>query len=1402
MKSFAGHRFHLLRLRSAARAHGVLWGLMVFCCCMAIPAALPQVARAAAGEEHVSQDLFPIPLFSGRIAVLPDPTQADLRRSPMGQMLAALGLERHVVFLTPNQLVDPEVFHVQRFSVALYLCGEVYWQTVHAPEDGDAALQRFLADGGRLLVLPSGPLPFCYNERYAPVASAGKFGLRMGAGAFSEPPAGRHLTFDRRVGCDVLSTLPDLLPFPSSGEADQRWRPMNGPTDETARYVPWLSLRDDTGQAYGEGAAAIEFGSGGRLVYVWSSLLSRDDWRSDILLSALRYALADMSPPPARLTGVRTLVPPEPDGVIDERIWQTAPPSNAFVTPGGPLRTAARRTTMSACWDDDHLYLAVDCAGIASDPNADAVRVWLASAGDGSCVRQLTLTADNRLDVRSVVAGSMSAPEDANILALKSAVRRGADGWTAELVVPVKSLPGAHDRLHIGQVPSLQCARLVLDLSHAHAPAADAVPVDLESIWSPAIDPADVDRFGTLLCSANPWSDDFDAYPPSADAGDQWTLLDGSWRIEDGTLVGQDASTDLREFRGAMRGDDSWRDYEFTVRFRVESRGSERRDGPWFGLRCSPEGDGYVLQFGEDTWYLHKIVFGVASRPDQCLAQGAWSCDDQWHMLRLEARGNRINGELNGSPLFDVTDNSHLNLPSRRCGGLVLAPGKSRRAQGTTIVRYDDVVVKPASQVPLPPATASLRASLWQSDQVAAYRAARELGRSGDPAYAPLLAELLPDERLGFWELAAEGIPRLTDIDVRGQRLAVPAPDWMPNLRVAYAAMESLGELGGPVAADTLLRALENDQYLIRYGAARGLARMRCADAVSVLTHLAANDPVLLVRTAARGALAEILGRESPAMSEPTMPAAIAFVKTSNRTESNLGFRDSYFFPKTPWYAWGENLYTLTPPRPDGVLKNLTQLENGLVQGPHVSCDGTSILFAMRPQADRGGFHIYEVHVDGSELRQLTLGNCNDVDPAYLPDGRIIFSSDRAGYQEYYHQERSRALYVMDPNGANLEQVTFNPNQDYEPRVLSDGRVLYSSYRFYAQDGSPGPVRGESYGITRIETVLRVILPDGSGDQLLYGAMRGSFFAPLRPMPFSDQRAGWHRRGYHVGVSVSQAREMPDGRIVCTTPAGLTLLDMTGGPTDCELPLFPEVVNLAGGEEVYIHNYDDQNPVGRFTSPYPLDDEWILVSHAPWNDLRGSGYGLYALHLPTRTMRLVYDDPQLSEVHAVAIAPRTVPPVIASTLRRAAPATGRIYCNSVFNTDLPFEPAQVKYVRVIEGIQMGLSINANAAWRTRELGTTPLHPDGSFYVEVPADVPLRFELLDTDGRILVHETEFNYVRPGETKGCIGCHEPRHTAPGNALPRATAWPPVPALRQAGDLIYMGRPQVPYSTPYRD
>jgi len=190
------------------------------------------------------------------------------------------------------------------------------------------------------------------------------------------------------------------------------------------------------------------------------------------------------------------------------------------------------------------------------------------------------------------------------------------------------------------------------------------------------------------------------------------------------------------------------------------------------------------------------------------------------------------------------------------------------------------------------------------------------------------------------------------------------------------------------------------------------------------------------------------------------------------------------------------------------------------------------------------------------------------------------------------------------------------------------------------------------------------------------------------------------------------------------------------------------------------------------------------------------------MNLATRELELVYDDPQMADVDPIPLAPQPKPALRTSTLVRNRTPTGLIYCNSIFNSDLPYEHDAVRFVRVLEGVQMGQSIAANAAFRTRLLGTVPIHPDGSFYVEVPADTPVRFQLLDAEGGMLVHETEFNYVRPGETKGCLGCHEPRKQASANQRPQAMNHPPSQALRQRGGLIYMGKPDRPYNAIYRE
>ena len=67
------------------------------------------------------------------------------------------------------------------------------------------------------------------------------------------------------------------------------------------------------------------------------------------------------------------------------------------------------------------------------------------------------------------------------------------------------------------------------------------------------------------------------------------------------------------------------------------------------------------------------------------------------------------------------------------------------------------------------------------------------------------------------------------------------------------------------------------------------------------------------------------------------------------------------------------------------------------------------------------------------------------------------------------------------------------------------------------------------------------------------------------------------------------------------------------------------------------------------------------------------------------------------------------------------------------------------------------------------LGQTPLAADGSFYVEVPADRPIRMELLDAAGARLRSEERWFWMRPSEQRICVGCHAGPERAPENKVP---------------------------------
>ncbi|MCX5685437.1 MAG: hypothetical protein NT049_17410, partial [Planctomycetota bacterium] len=136
------------------------------------------------------------------------------------------------------------------------------------------------------------------------------------------------------------------------------------------------------------------------------------------------------------------------------------------------------------------------------------------------------------------------------------------------------------------------------------------------------------------------------------------------------------------------------------------------------------------------------------------------------------------------------------------------------------------------------------------------------------------------------------------------------------------------------------------------------------------------------------------------------------------------------------------------------------------------------------------------------------------------------------------------------------------------------------------------------------------------------------------------------------------------------------------------------------------------------------------------------------------------------------------PPTIASTLPEKPDPDGLA---TVFVQDIyrGLEPevnrGEVKEICVVQ--EMEKTVLVDLAYRAFDFqfpviscgatyagkkvwGFVPVEADGSAHFRVPSGVPIYFMALDAQGRAVQRMRTFTHLMPGETQGCIGCHEPR------------------------------------------
>ena len=472
------------------------------------------------------------------------------------------------------------------------------------------------------------------------------------------------------------------------------------------------------------------------------------------------------------------------------------------------------------------------------------------------------------------------------------------------------------------------------------------------------------------------------------------------------------------------------------------------------------------------------------------------------------------------------------------------------------------------------------------------------------------------------------------------------------------------------------------------------------------------------------------------------------------------------------------------------VWELVPELKDGVFERFDLSFAADRIVFAWKSAAQEG-YRLYEIGIDPQTgrrkgaLRQLTFPQADeawlvktyrvsehyhhgtdDMQPCYLPDDGICFISTRCQYGilcDAPDDFTTTVLYRMSAEGKNLRQLSRSSVSEASPTLLPDGRILYTRWEYV--DKGAVSVKG-----------LWAMRPDGSGAAEVYG--NDIALPPTkiygRAIPgTSDQ---------YVCLGTPHCPQNGLGTVI-RVDLGKDI--RTREPMTYMTP-YVDVREEAG----FAFRRDDGNWVndgnGRgplFKDPYPLSRRLFLVAHKPagaaWND--PIGYGLYLLDQDGAVGQL-YADPAISCWLPYPLRSRPRPDVLEATVDKDLAARQLATCivTDIYHGMEQTARGSIKYLRILEQVPRpwavrkswgGDEYDQQYACITKDThlglkvqhGVVPVEADGSAHFVVPAERNIFFQALDAN--YLAVQTERTWVNymPGETRGCLGCHEKPNAA---------------------------------------
>ncbi len=418
-------------------------------------------------------------------------------------------------------------------------------------------------------------------------------------------------------------------------------------------------------------------------------------------------------------------------------------------------------------------------------------------------------------------------------------------------------------------------------------------------------------------------------------------------------------------------------------------------------------------------------------------------------------------------------------------------------------------------------------------------------------------------------------------------------------------------------------------------------------------------------------------------------------------------------------------------------------------------------------------------------------------------------------YDDEARQEPAFVLEVMNPDGTGIHQISFNQSHDQDATLLENGRVLWSRW-----DNSPGHDAMSLYSSNPDGTDLELYygvnshmtgtVAPGTTTPTVVEFMRpremesGGILSLIRQ--YTDVDDGGNLvviDGVHYAEDFQSLQANPYDYLPSSYP----------GPAQTTATTLQNIYTIPG-----------PSPGGRFSSAYPLWDGSgrVLVSWSECRLLDNSTtpptivactasalasptaqsalplYSIWMLDPAQNTMMPVVapvEGVMITDI--VATQPKPTPNIIPDAVPTgqaetfASSGVGVIDIRSVYDIDgLAVNPASgapvnigaladpaqtpasarpARFIRLEKAVSIpdktvvdlsGAAFGASN-YMIQIMGYAPIEPDGSVYLEVPAQVAFRLSVLDANARdITPPQGVWLQVQPGETVSCNGCHKPQ------------------------------------------